>query len=212
MRKTIAIVITAVFAIMLAACSGETGHSGMTDNGSTGQSIESLFQTVCTADEALALAKKTDAVVFEERGCTSGKEVWDAFYRAVSGNSPASVLCAHYYVLDRERVSEELYEEEKDQYPKLFFYLVEYDGKEFSVKTRDSTEEKPDQQETFRYLQHYTGDAPSTALYSSYDNYVLIDDPDATWDEIMAGMASSQLNAGYRHCTIYNDCLGWKEE
>ena len=87
------------------------------------------------------------------------------------------VLCAHYYVLDKERMSAELYAEEKDKYPKLFFYLVEYDGTEYSVSA-ESTVEALDYEETFKYLLHFTGDAPSsTALFSSYDNYVLVDDP-----------------------------------
>ena len=58
---------------------------------------------------------------------------------------------------------------------------------------------------------HFTGDAPSsTALYSSYDNYVLVDDPTATWEGIWAGMVSSQLVAGYKHFTVYRNYLGWK--
>ena len=107
-------------------------------------------------------------------------------------------------------MSEELYEEEKDQYPKLFFYLVEYDGKEYSVQVRESNVEALDYQETFQYLLHFTGDAPSsTALYSTYDNYVLVDDPTATMEGIWAGLVSSQFGAGYKHCTVYQNYIGW---
>ena len=65
----------------------------------------------------------------------------------------------------------------------------------------------------FKYLLHFTGDAPSsTALFSSYDDYVLVDDPTATWEGIIAGLASSQFGAGYKHCTVYRNYLGWKGE
>jgi len=161
--------------------------------------------TVCSADDALELSKKTDTVVFEGLRCTSGSDVWDAFYQAVSNKSPASVLCAHYYILNKESMSEELYESEKDQYPKLFFYLIEFDGEKYTVKTRESTAETIDYQETFQYLLHFTGMAPATARYSSYDNYVLVDDPSATWEGIMAGIISSKFGAGYKHCTVYQN-------
>ena len=173
---------------------------------------DSLFQTVCSADEALKLAKKTDTVVFEQQGCTSGREVWDSFFRSVSNGKPASVLCAHYFVLDKERISEELYEEEENEYPKLFFYYVEYDGKEYHIKTRESTKETPDDRETFQNLLHLTGEAPETALYSAYDRYVLTDEPSITWEDIEAGLYSSQAGAGYRHFTVYEDFSGWRGE
>ena len=201
MKKITAILLAALFALALAACS----------KSDAGKSAESLFGTVCSADEALKLAKDSDAVVFEERGCTSGKEAWDAFFAAVESGSPASVICAHYYTLDKERVSEEAYEKEKDKYPVLYFYLVEYDGKEFSVKVRDSSAEAPEREDNFKYLLHFSGKMPSTALYSEYNNYVLVDDPSATWEGIEEGILSSQSDAGYRHCTVYSDCLGWKE-
>ncbi len=175
------------------------------------QNLESIFQTVCSADDALELARDSGLPVFEQQGCTSGNEVWDTFFQTVSKGTPASVLCAHYYVLDKERMSAELYAEEKDKYPKLFFYLVEYDGTEYSVKVRESTVEALDYEETFKYLLHFTGAAPSsTALYSSYDSYVLVDDPTATWEGIWAGMVSSQFGAGYKHYTVYINYLGWK--
>ena len=209
MRRGIIILLVLSF-VLLMACSKNDGKAYALDPaGSADRQLEAVFQTVCSADEALALSRKTNTVVFERQGCTSGGDVWDSFYQAAMNKSPAAVLCAHYYTLDRESVSAELYEAEKDQYPKLFFYLVEYDGKEYSVKTRESSVEALEDQETFRYLLHFTGDAPAGALYASYDNYVMVDDPKATWEGITAGLASSRSGAGYRHCTVYRNCLGW---
>ena len=200
MKRIIAILLAAIFAVTLAACSK-----------SAGENLDELFQTVLPADEALALAKDSEAVVFDKRGLASGKDVWDAFCAKVENRSPATVICAHYYVLDKDHMTEEAYEKEKDEYPRLFFYLVEYDGEQFSVKTRDSASETLDSSETFKYLLHFTGKAPSRALYSEYDNYVLVDDPSATWEGIEEGLYSSQSDAYVKHCTVYSDCIGWKE-
>ena len=207
MKKAVIALLIPLAAAALVSCSGSGGASDNADAGE--RDFDTLFDTVCSADEALELSRKTNAVVIERQGCTSGGDVWASFYRTVTGGTPASVLCAHYYVLDKEHMSEELYEEEKDLYPKLFFYLIEYDGKEYSVKVRESSEQEPDYRETFRYLLHFNGKAPSTALYDAYDNYVLADDPSATWDGIMAGLLSSQSDAGIKHCTVYRDHSGW---
>lgn len=164
-----------------------------------------LFTAVCTADEALTASKNSQVVVFEGMKCTSGNDVWNDFYQTVSQEKPASVLCAHYYVLDKDRMSKELYESLKDQYPKLLFYLLEYDGDTFTVTVRESTENKTDYRGNFKYLMHYTGEAPVHATFSSYDYYVLVDDPTATWEDIEAGMVSSVAGAGYRHCSVYQN-------
>ena len=187
MRNASVILSAALFAVLLASCSGGAG-GGV-------QSAETLFRTVCSADEALELARESGAVVIERRGCTSGGEAWDDFFRTASGGSPASVLCAHYYTLDRESVSGELYAREKDRYPVLYFYLVAYDGTEYSVSVRESAAEEPEPWETYRHLLRFTGDAPPTARYAAYDNYVLVDDPAATWEGIM----------------VYRNYSGWKE-
>lgn len=169
----------------------------------------SLFDTVFTADEALDASKDGSVVVFEDMKCTSGKELWDAFYQTVSQGKSASVLCAHYYTLDEDRVSQELYEAEKDLYPMLFFYLLEYDGDLFTVTVRQSTENEIEHKDSFPYLMHYTGEAPAQASFSSYDYYVLVNDQTLTWNDIVVGLISSQLNtdADLGHCRIYQDTV-----
>ena len=174
-----------------------------------GSSVQqpALFETLCTADEGLEAAKKSDVVVFEDLRCTAGGAVWDAFYQAVGRGEAASVLCAHYYTLDKDRVSKELYEAEKELYPMLFLDLLEYDGERFTVTVRQSTEEKMDYKATFSYLIHCTGSAPPQADYSFYEDYVLVDDPAVTKEEIMAGLLSSQIGTGIKHYFIYQNLI-----
>ncbi|MCH5191198.1 MAG: hypothetical protein J1F23_03445 [Oscillospiraceae bacterium] len=164
-----------------------------------------LFDRICTADEALKASKKDSIVVFEDLKCTSGDEIWNKFYETVSRGESASVFCAHYYTLNKDSVSKELYEVEKDLYPMLFFYTLEYDGDTFTVTVRQSTEKETEYEEQFKYLMHYTGDAPVLAKYASYDDYVLVDDPTVTREEIMAGIVSSQPGVGAKHCFVYKN-------
>ena len=173
-------------------------------------STDPLSLAVCSADDGLALARKYDLVVMEGMKCTSGRETWDEFVGAVNRGESASVLCVRYYVIDRESMSEELYEEEKDQYPKLFFQRVEYDGNSFTVTSRPSTETEPDHTESFSCLCHYTGEAPPTARFTDYEFFVLTDDPEITWDEIERGMYSSQSGDRIRHFTVFSDISGMK--
>ncbi len=204
MKRLAILLLAAVLAFPLASCAKREPEA---------LRIEDLFETVCPADEALALSRKANAVVLETRGCTSGKDVWDAFYQTAQSGAPASVLCAHYLTLDPAHMSEELYEREKDKYPRMQFYQVEYDGKEYSVKVRESTAQSPSDRENFPYLRHFTGEAPSSdARFASYDCYVLVDDPTVTWDGILSGTFSSQSDAKrYDFCVVYRDYSGWKE-
>nr|MBQ4456749.1 hypothetical protein [Clostridia bacterium] len=112
MKRITAILLVALAVIMLVSCSINNGRNTMAND--SNQNLESIFQTVCSADDALELARDSGLPVFEQQGCTSGNEVWDTFFQTVSKGTPASVLCAHYYVLDKERMSAELYAEEKD--------------------------------------------------------------------------------------------------
>ena len=52
----------------------------------------SLFNVVCTADEALARAKNAGIPVMEDHRCTAGQDTWDAFYMTVSAGNPSQVL------------------------------------------------------------------------------------------------------------------------
>ena len=166
---------------------------------------KTLFNAVCDAGEAMERAQNADAVVFKGLKLVSGGKVWDAFYKAAQKGKPASVLCVNYYDIEGVNMSEELYEAEKDNYPQVFFLLLEYNGADYEITVRKSDEEALDYHETFGYLKHFTGKVPSQAAYSSYDNYVLVDDPAATWEGIEAGLVSSQADAGIKHYTVYQN-------
>ena len=176
---------------------------------SSESSVETIFNKVCSADEALELSLNSDVVLFN-RGCISGEKIWNDFYEDVRAGTPSSVLCANYYVLDRDHVSEELYRQEKDNYPKLWFIYLEYDGNKFYVKERECTSAYPEYSDSFQYLLHFRGEAPPSALFTEYDNYVLVDDPNLTWSEIQLSMVSSHVGSAKKHYTVYWGYIGWK--
>ena len=191
MKKVFAVLLTLVILVSCVSCGAESSQD------------TSLFDAVMSADEALEAAKRESVVVFEDSKCIAGDKIWDEFYKTAIRGEAASVLCASYHTLDRKNVSEELYQAEKDKYPMLFFEKLEYDGNTFKITVRLSTEEELDYEESFKYLMHYTGDAPAMADFSAYDYYVLVDDPTATWEEIMAGMVSSQMGTRVKHYAVY---------
>ena len=202
-KKMISVMLTAFLLGGLAGCAGNKKADPTQFN--------DLFASVISAEEALRRSKETGAVVIEGLECTAGENVWSDFYKTVSKGEPASILVARYYTLDPTRVSAELYEQEKNEYPKLFFYNLTYDGETYTVTVRESTEKTSEQCESYQYLLHLTGNYPPQAVYASYDYYVLADDPDATWEEIEAGMVSSQLGAGVRHCAVFQNSFEKRE-
>ena len=150
-----------------------------------------------------------NAVVIEGMQCTSGGEVWDPLFEKESSDSPASVICARWYDIDSAQMSEELYEQEKENYPVLYFCMLEYDGKEYTLTVRESGEKEPEMKESYRYLLHLTGDNPPSAAYSSYEHYVLTDDPSVTWEEILERLSSSRSSAmeGFRYYPVYQNII-----
>ena len=200
MKRIITMIIIAMSIMMLASCLKKEKDGSM-----------DLFNTVLTADEALAQAKNTDTVVFEGNGVASGKDVWESFCKKAAKGEKTSVLCAYYYTLDEQNISDELYEEEKDEYPVLYFKLIEFDGQSYHVKTRDSKSSDIETDETYKYLLHFTGKGPSTAIYENYEYYVLADDEIQTWEEIEKGLFSSQLEDYIRHDSVYSEYTGIKE-
>ncbi len=164
--------------------------------------VEPSFGITGTADEALAWAKENGAVVTEDAHLTSGKEIMEKFYEDAQNGKTASVLIASYYTLDKDRVSPELYEEEKNQYPQLYFKQLEYNGTQYIVTFRDCTKEEIDNAEGYMYLRHFTGENPVSAVQRYYDVYVLTDDAEVTWERISAGIVSSQFGDWVRHSTV----------
>ena len=174
------------------------------DNG--GFSPEEIFENkLCSAEEALEWAYNNPVVVIDDGHLTSGRDIWDSFFDSVNAKKPASVLCVHNYVLHKEYMAPKLYEKEKDQYPELFFMLLVYDGEKICEKGRESKVNELDTYETYKYLLHLSGENPATALYKYSDQYVLVNDPSVTFEQLQKSMFSSQSSDWIDHMNVYTE-------
>lgn len=82
MKRIVTLLLLIASISVLVSCSKTNGGNEMTDNSnSVGQDIKTVFETICSADEALEMSRKTNTVVFERQGCTSGNDVWVRFIR-----------------------------------------------------------------------------------------------------------------------------------
>ncbi len=145
-------------------------------------------------------------VVYKNSDITNGQSIWDDFLLAVNDGKKATVRLVFYYTLgDPSRYAPELYEEIKDEYPKLFVNDLIFDGKQFTI---DGFEDEDGRllSRTYKYMMKYAGAPKSeTALYHAYTYYVLVNDDTLTWDEIEWGMLSSQSGDYIEHYKVYSN-------
>lgn len=148
--------------------------------------------------------KKDGCVVFEDSQLTSGEEQWLRFVDMTKKSKPASIRMAYYYSLEEQKghVSDELYEEMKDEYPRLYFKDLTFDGKKFTTYSVEDGKEYIDK---YAYLNHYTGDARKGAAFSRYDSYILVNNQDVTYQELEKSLYSSNSNDWIEHKSIYKN-------
>ncbi|QOX62676.1 hypothetical protein FRZ06_04595 [Anoxybacterium hadale] len=156
-------------------------------------------------DYSLEDAKKDGCVVFEDLDITSGQSTWDDFIATTEKKEPASVRIAYYYTLgDKSKYASEYYEEIKDDYPILYIQELRYDGDSYILDVNE--EEGQVISHEYLYLLRYEGkpDSPN-AIFTDYVYYVLVNDPNVTWDELEKGMLSSDLGDHIDHRLVYSD-------
>ena len=203
----------AIIVMILAALLALTSCEIRRESADTKKNRE-LFQQLFTVEEGLEWAKTSDVVVMDNDGCISGKALWEAFFETSTRGKPASVLMAHYMTLNKERMAEEYYEQIKDEYPKLSITLLEYDGVEYTMKQRDCAKEYTGTGTVYKHLKHFAGDPPTEyakTQFDSYSFYVLLDDPELTWEEIVAASLSSYAPSTIRDYPIYMEYIGKKK-
>lgn len=175
------------------------------------------YPTDKSADEMLAMTKDgsllADFVVMEDSDITNGEAVWDAFFEMTREGKNAQIQMAHYYTLDREGVSEEYYEQNKDKYPVIYLSsLLFYNGSYYHLtKGNNTTEiENGDYAEWNYLLELYDEPTSATARFTSCEHYVLVNDETLTWKRIEYGMYSSQMGDYISHRAVLRK-YQWKE-
>jgi len=149
-------------------------------------------------------AKNDNLVVFEDGSITSGQAVWDTFIEITEQGKSNTVRLAFYYTLEGQGITpaHEQYEEIKDDYPHLFIQDLSFDGK---IYTLYSIEDEKEHTSKYKYLKRFDETSPrATATYSQAIRYVLVNDKEVTWEQIIHGMLSSRFGDWIDHKTVYS--------
>ena len=162
-----------------------------------------------SAPDALEEARREDIVIMEDGDVASGQASWQDFVEKTQAGEEASIRVGHYYTLDAQNSHPAYYEAHKEDYPILYTIELTYNGELFTVKWEENGQ--PITRE-YRYLMHYSGNAPTaTAIYKSHERYVLTNDDTVAWEEITHGLVSSQFGDYIDHYSVYTD-LQYKGE
>ena len=166
------------------------------------------------AEDIYADVKKGGWVVFNGSFVMAGDELWDEFYEKVSKGEPARVLTAKYYTLDHHNMSDELYQKEKDKYPKIFLTEIIYDGEIFTQTTRYSIEDEIDSREEYKYLIKYDGESyhPKSSIHRHVEEYMLVNQEGVTCKEVWSSGLSAQLQAHIPFYSAYSNISDLKDE
>lgn len=141
-------------------------------------------------DYSVEQAKKDSCVVYENLSITSGQEIWNRFCEVVDSGGTGTVRLGFYYELE-------------DADPVLFIKDLTYDGTNYIIRWFEDGEEII---RTYKYMRQSEGKVPGTnASYDGYSVYFLTNETDVTWEDIQAGMLSSQAGAYIDHSLVYQN-------
>jgi hypothetical protein len=152
---------------------------------------------------SLENAKNDNLVVFEDGDITSGQAVWDEFITITEQGKSYTVRLAFYYSLNGQGITpeHEQYEEIKDNYPRLFIQDLAFNGKIYMLY---SIEDEKEYMFKYKYLKRFFEASPrETVPYRETTRYVLVNDKEVTWEQIISGMLSSRFGARIDHKTVY---------
>lgn len=155
---------------------------------------------------SLEQAKEDGCVTHENGDVTQGVEIFEAFYNAAASGKADEVRLAFYDTLDVPSAYDPEYDESiKDDYPCLYIQDLSFDGEQYTIHWYQDGEEII---KTYSYLMKYEGPAESPgASYQSYTRYVLTNDDNVTWQELMYGMFSSQMGDYIDHISVCTDFI-----
>ena len=169
--------------LLLSACGSSTTH---VVNGVPYDKIPSTY--------SLEAAKNDGLVVHEDYNITAGQTVWDEFIAETEKGNASAIRLMFYYTLAGQGITpeHEQYEEIKDDYPGFYIQDLSFDG---NLYTLYWVEEEQEYLREYGYLKRFED--------SSAIRYVLVNDHDVTWEQIVHGMFSSSFGAWIDFQTVY---------
>jgi hypothetical protein len=171
---------------MLSSCSNHTEHI------INGVSYDELPQNYL-----LENAKNDGLVVYEDYDITAGQSVWDDFIAKTENGDSCEIRLMFYYTMDGQGITpeHEQYEEIKDDYPGYYIQDLVFDGR---IYTLYWVEEEKEYAHEYKYLKRFDDKSPSLV------RYVLVNDDNITWEQIVQSGFSSQYGDWIEHQTVYS--------
>lgn len=193
-NQTLIILVLLIAVLQLTSCSREKVSTDIDD-----------YTVDSPAEQLLKQVKKSDFVVHEDGDVVSGQEIWAEFYEAVMAGEPAVVKIADYYDIDRDRVSPEFYEENKDDYPVIYLAELSYDGKEYTYRSINGLDGVNGYTRVYSYLMRYEDIPGEQATFTFCERYVLVNDNTVTYERLQYGLYSAQIGDYINFTNVYND-------
>ena len=164
------------------------------------------YDTTLSADVLWKQVKKADFVVREDGDVSVGQELWRDFYEKTRAGESASVKLADYFTLEDDNVSDEYYEEHKDEYPVIYLAELSFDGKVYTYRSINGQDGTTGYTRVYPYLVRYEEDPKNvSATFVTCERYVLVHDDTVTYDRLQYGLYSSQFGDYIDHYVVYSD-------
>lgn len=157
-------------------------------------------------DYSLEQAKEDGCITHEDGDVTQGKERFEEFYGTTNSGKADRVRIADYYSPDDPSGCDpESYDALKAGYPRLYVQDLSFDGEQYTIRWYEDGEEIV---RNYSCLMKYEGPADGPyATYKSYTRYVLTNDDEVTWQDLVRGMVSSQLGDYIEHMSVCTDYI-----
>lgn len=213
MRKNIALILSVLLLSAITGCGqsdspipAASAPAGMQQMTGCEQSDSMVSLEELPEDYSLEQAKKDGCITHEDGDITQGKERFEEFYDTTKSGKADKVRIADYYSPDDPSgYDPESYEALKAGYPRLYVQDLSFDGEQYTIRWYEDGEEIV---RNYSCLMKYEGPAESPdAVYKSYTRYVLTNDDEVTWDELVQGMVSSQLGDYIEHMSVCTDYI-----
>lgn len=151
----------------------------------------------------LEQAKNDQCLVMENGDVTYGEEIFSEFLSATINKEDTAIRIVNYYTLgDKSQYSEEAYQQEKEKYPQLYITDVVFENGIYTTYSYDNNDEQL-LTKTYKYMIKDEFAANPEAAYTTAVYYILVNDNNVKWNDILKGMVSSQADAWIDHFNVY---------
>lgn len=177
-------------------------HRYLIGSSAAGDMLLKYAPALGISEEEIEDVKKNGFVVTRGMEPPYARELMDEFLKKSEAGEPASVRIAKVYDLSGN-ISSELEKATRQDYPSLFLTELSFDGSTYTTCPLNRIDDDyilaerkgiDSSKKTWKYLKRLT-DVPrvKSALYKSAERYVLVNDDNITWDDLINGMISSQM-------------------